>query len=109
MAYDEQLAHRVRELLAGMDGFTEKKMFGGIGFMLYGNMACGVQKDSLIVRVGPELYEDMLRRPHTRLFDMTGRPMKGWVFVDADGLDTDDQLREWVQLGVHFAVTLPPK
>jgi hypothetical protein len=74
-----------------------------------GNMACGVYKDSLIVRVGPERYEKALGRPHTRPFDITGRPMKGWVMVEREGYGSDEALRGWVRQGVDFALTLPPK
>lgn len=79
MAYDEGLAHRVGEILGDLPGLVEKKMFGGVGFMLHGNMACGIHKENLIVRVGPEKYETALNSPHTRPFDITGKPMKGWV------------------------------
>jgi TfoX/Sxy family transcriptional regulator of competence genes len=109
MAYDEQLAHRVRQVLVGMDALAEKSMFGAVGFMLRGNMACGVQEERLIVRVGPERYQEALQRSHARPFDMTGRPIKGWVFVSAEGLKSDDDLREWVQQGVDFALSLPPR
>ncbi len=109
MAYDEGLAQRIREALGELPGLVEKKMFGGIGFMVQGNMACGVNKDDLIVRVGPERYEEALARAHTRPFDMTGRPMKGWVMVSADGYESADALKSWVQQGVQFALTLPPK
>ena len=84
MAYDEGLAHRVREVLRDLPGLVEKKMFGGIGFLVHGNMACGVNGDELIVRVGPEGYQEALARPHARPFDMTGRPMKGWVWVASE-------------------------
>ena len=109
MAYDEGLAQRVREVLGDRPGLVEKKMFGGIGFMVRGNMACGVQTDRLIVRVGPERYEEAMGDPHTVPFDMTGRPMRGWVMVVADGYASDDDLRDWVQQGVDFALTLPLK
>jgi TfoX/Sxy family transcriptional regulator of competence genes len=109
MAYDEGLAQRVREIVEELPGFTEKKMFGGIGFMLMGNMACGVNKEDLIIRVGPERYEEALAAPHTRVFDMTGRPMKGWVVVTSDGYEAENELQEWVQQGVDFALSLPPK
>jgi TfoX/Sxy family transcriptional regulator of competence genes len=109
MAYDEGLARRIREALGELPGLVEKKMFGGIGFMVQGNMACGVNKDDLIVRVGAERYEEALASPHTRPFDMTGRPMKGWVMVSANGYESDDALKDWVQQGVEFALTLPPK
>ena len=109
MAYDEGLAQRMREALATIHDIDEKKMFGGIGFLLNGNMACGVNKDDLIVRVGPEAYETALAEPHTKEFDMTGRPMKGWVVVRPTGYETDEALKGWVQRGVDFALTLPPK
>ena len=109
MAYDEGLALRIREVLDELSGLVEKKMFGGVGFMVQGNMACGVHKDKLIVRVGPERHEEAMSRPHTRPFDITGRPMKGWVMVVADGYESDDDLKDWVQQGVDFALTLPPK
>jgi TfoX/Sxy family transcriptional regulator of competence genes len=109
MAYDEGLSQRIREVLASEAGLVEKKMFGGVGFMLHGNMACGVHKDSLIVRVGKDAYEEALDRPYADLFDITGRPMTGWVKVAAKGCDSDDSLRAWVQQGAVFAKTLPPK
>jgi TfoX/Sxy family transcriptional regulator of competence genes len=109
MAYNEGLAQRVRKMVEELPGFTEKKMFGGVGFMLRGNMACGVNKDDLIVRVGPEGYEEALAQLHASVFDLTGRPMKGWVTVAPDGYQSDTDLRSWVQQGVEFALTLPPK
>jgi len=109
MAYDEGLAQRVREELGGLPGYVEKKMFGGIGFMLHGNMACGVNGENLIVRVGPEGYERALAEPHTKQFDMTGRPMKGWVVVSGEGCEAEGDLQAWVQKGVEFALSLPAK
>jgi hypothetical protein len=109
MAYDEGLAQRVREEMIELPGFVEKKMFGGIGFMLQGNMACGVNGEDLIVRVGRERYEDALAQPHTKPFDMTGRPMKGWVMVSPEGVEADEDLWDWVQQGVEFASSLPAK
>ena len=109
MAYEEGLAQRVREHIGGQHGYEEKKMFGGIGFLIRGNMACGVNGDNLIVRVGPERYEEALAQPYAREFDMTGRPMKGWVMVGPDGCASDDALEAWVQQGLDFARTLPPK
>ena len=109
MAYDEGLAQRVQEALGDLPGLVEKKMFGGIGYMVQGNMACGVNKDDLIVRVGPGRYKGALDKPYTRPFDMTGRPMKGWVVVEADGYATDEALGDWVQQGVEFALSLPAK
>ena len=109
MAYDEGLAQRVRDLLVGHPGYVEKKMFGGVGYMLRGNMACGVNKDDLIVRVGPDRYEEALAQPVARVFDMTGRPMRGWVVVEPQGVEEDEDLEGWVQQGVDFALSLPPK
>ncbi|UCF60968.1 MAG: TfoX/Sxy family protein [Anaerolineaceae bacterium] len=109
MAYDEGLAQRVREMLDDPPSLVEKKMFGGVGFMLHGNMACGVHGDRLIVRIGPEGHEQAMSLPHTAPFDITGRAMKGWVMVEAAGYESDDDLNAWVQRGVDFALTLPPK
>jgi hypothetical protein len=109
MAYDEGLAERIREVLDESSGLVEKKMFGGVGFMIQGNMACGVHKDKLVVRVGPERHAQATGMPHTIPFDITGRPMKGWVMVVADGYESDDDLSAWVQQGVDFARSLPAK
>lgn len=109
MAYDEGLAERVREALGERPGLVEKKMFGGVGFMLQGNMACGVNKEDLIVRVGPERYEVALAEPYARPFDLTGRPMKGWVSVAPDGYESDSDIEGWVQQGADFALSLPAK
>jgi len=108
MAYNTKLAERIRSQLDG-GPFVEKRMFGGVGYLLHGNMACGVHADDLIVRVDPEKYEAFLKKPHTRPFDMTGRPMKGWLLVEADGYKTAKQLSTWIKEGVEFALTLPPK
>ena len=108
MAYDLKLAERIRSELNGMP-FVEKKMFGGVGLLLNGNLACGVNKDNLIVRVDPEKHTALLKKPHVKPFDLTGKPMKGWLLVEADGVKTDKQLSAWVKEGVEFAVTLPPK
>jgi hypothetical protein len=109
MAYDEGLAQRIREVLDDLPGLVEKKMFGGVGFMVRGNMACGVNGNDLIVRVGPERHEEALARPHARVFDLTGRPMTGWVTVAPGGYETDEALKGWVQQGVEFALSLPVK
>ncbi len=105
------LEERIRNVLAELDqtGVVEKRMFGGSGYLVHGNMACGANKGNLIVRVGPDAYEAALRRPHVKVFDMTGRPMAGWVMVAPEGCSTDDTLRQWVQEGVAFALTLPAK
>ena len=109
MAYDEGLATRVREVLGDQPGLAEKKMFGGLAFLLHGNMACGVRGDDLMVRVDPELGDAALAEPGVRPFDMTGRPMKGWLLVDPDGHAEDEDLRRWVDRGLAHAGSLPPK
>lgn len=108
MAYSEKLAERIRSQLNDTS-FAEKKMFGGVGFLLNGNMACGVNKDNLIVRIDPEKQNALLKKPHAKPFDLTGKPMKGWLVVEANGVKTDKQLSTWVKEGVEFASTLPPK
>ena len=109
MAYDEGLAERVRDVLADRSDIVEKKMFGGLSFMLQGNMSCGVLEEDLLVRVGPEAHEAALALPHARPMDFTGRSMKGMVFVDPEGLESDEELSEWVKRGLEFALSLPPK
>ena len=109
MAYDEGLAERIRDVLGDKPGLVEKNMFGGVAFLLLGNMACGVNKEDLIVRVGPGNYEDSVIRPHARPFDMTGRPMKGWVTVAPAGYEDDRDLEAWIEEGVSFSLSLPPK
>ena len=109
MAYDEGLAQRVREAFQGAPGFSEKKMFGGLCFLLNGNMACGVNGDQLMVRVGPEGYQDALGQPHAAEMDFTGRALKGFVYVAPEGLTEDGDLGAWVSRGSDFAGGLPPK
>jgi TfoX/Sxy family transcriptional regulator of competence genes len=110
MAYDEELAHRVRELVALEHGLDERAMFGGLAFLLDGNMAVAVSSHGgILVRVGPDGAEAALTRPHTKTMVMGGRETKGWVRVDAAGLRTKRQLEPWVRRGVTFARTLPPK
>jgi TfoX/Sxy family transcriptional regulator of competence genes len=108
MAYNSKLAERIRSELNGMP-FVEKKMFGGVGFLLNGKMACGVNKDNLIVRVDPAKHNALLKNPHAKPFDLTGKPMKGWLIVEAEGHKTAKQLSTWVKEGVEFALALPPK
>jgi len=88
---------------------VEKKMFGGIGFLLQGNMACGVHGENLIVRVNPQEYEEILARPHVRPFDMTGKPMKGWIYVLPEGMQSEAALAGWVKVGLGYAGSLPGK
>lgn len=111
MAYDLKLAQRLQTALDAMQApvMEEKKMFGGTGYLLNGNMVCGVHGDGLIIRVGEEKYLDALSRPGARLFDLTGRPMKGWVVVTPAGLATEKDLVDWLQMGIEFARSLPPK
>ena len=109
MAYDELLGVRIRAVLGPLPVLEEKKMFGGIGFLVNGNMACGVHKDGLIARVGPVKHAWALAQPHTRPFDMTGRPMSGWIVVDPPGYTMDSALQAWLDLGLAFALSLPDK
>ena len=109
MAFDENLAARIRDAVARNRGVEEKKMFGGVGFLLHGNMLVGVWKDSLIVRVGPDNYDDALLEPHVREFDITGRPMKGWVLVESEGVENDDLVKGWIERATKFVKRLPAK
>ncbi len=109
MAFDETLAARIRKRLGKRAGLTEKQMFGGVAFLLNGNMCCGVHGDEMIVRLSPEETDEALARPHTHLFDLTGRPMKGWILVKPKGLATDAALGRWVGVATQFAGSLPSK
>ena len=109
MAYDEGLAQRIREHLDDRSGVTEKKMFGGAAFMLGGNMCCGVLGDELMVRVGPDAYEESLALPHAREMDFTGKPMRGMIYVGVEGIYDDEDLCAWIDRGVGFASSLPAK
>lgn len=110
MAYDEALAERVRAIVGARADVTERKMFGGIGFMVGGNMACGVSSTSeLIVRPDPEDYERALAEPGAHAFNLTGRSMKGWVLVDPEAVASDEELAGWVDAGADYAASLPPK
>jgi hypothetical protein len=109
MAYNKELAGRVRSQLDEVPGLVEKKMFGGVGYLLQGNMACGVNGEYLIVRLPADQHESALREPGVRQFDMTGRPMKGWIMVGSEAVETEEDLRSWVMRGVEYANTLPPK
>lgn len=109
MAFDEGLAERLREHFHEKPGYSERKMFGGLCFMLSGHMTCGIVGDRLMARVGPSQYAAALDRPHAREMDFTGKPMRGIVYVDAEGLDDDADLQQWVGLCEVFVRTLPPK
>ncbi|HET6574503.1 MAG TPA: TfoX/Sxy family protein [Fimbriiglobus sp.] len=109
MAFDESLAARIRDTLARRKNIDEKKMFGGICFLLNGNLLVGVWKDSLIARLGPDEGEAALREPRVKVFDITGRPMRNWVLVEPEGVEGDDQLKAWIERATKFVRTLPQK
>jgi TfoX/Sxy family transcriptional regulator of competence genes len=109
MAYDEELAHRVRELVGEEDGLSEQRMFGGLAFLLDGNMAVAVSTRGLLVRVGADAAEEALARPGATEMKMGQRVMQGWILVDPSTLETKRQLGTWVRRGVGFARTLAPK
>jgi len=109
MPYDDILAARLRAAIGPLPDLVEKKMFGGVCCLVNGSMACGVYQDDLIVRVGPQAYEAALARPHVKLFDITGRAMKGWVMVEPLGCASDADLKAWVEQGLAFARSLPVK
>jgi TfoX/Sxy family transcriptional regulator of competence genes len=109
MAFSETLAERIRQALARKKGVEEKKMFGGVGFLLNGNMLVGVWKDSLIVRLGDDQGEDALKEPHVGEFNITGRAMKGWVLVAPEGVADDSRLKGWILRAVKFVGKLPAK
>ncbi len=109
MVYNEVLAERVRNVLSGHEGLTEKKMFGGISFMLGGKMCIGVIKDDLVVRVGSERHEETLAKPHVRGMDFTGRSIRGFVYVGPEGCQTEEALANWVSQAIDFVKTLKGK
>jgi TfoX/Sxy family transcriptional regulator of competence genes len=109
MAYDEILAERIRTLLLRRKGISERRMFGGLAFMVEGNMACGIIGEELMVRVGPSGYDEALAQPHARPMDFTKRPSRGMVYVGTAGFRTDDELLGWVERGLRFARSLPAK
>ena len=109
MAYDMNLAKRIIDNLQEISAVDEKKMFGGVAYLIHGNMAIGVHGNDLMVRVGSENHAEAMKRPHTRVFDMTGRPMSGGVVVAAAGLTDPQILADWIARGVAYARSLPPK
>jgi TfoX/Sxy family transcriptional regulator of competence genes len=109
MAFSEELAERIRQALGRRKGIEEKTMFGGVGFMLNGNMLVGVWKDSLIVRLGPERSDEALQEAHVTEFNITGRAMKGWLLVGPEGVKHNKQLSGWVQRAIKFVGKLPAK
>ena len=109
MAYDDELAQRIRKLLARKRGVTEQHMFGGFCFLLYGNMVAGVGKGNLMIRVGPVALADALAKPHARPMTFTGRPLKTMVYVGRKGCATAATLRTWLERGLKYGATLPRK
>jgi TfoX/Sxy family transcriptional regulator of competence genes len=109
MAYDEEVAQRIRDVFDGRRDIVEKKMFGGIAFMHRSNMCVGITDDALMARVGPDAYADALQRPHAREMDFTGKSMKGFVYVNPEGFSEDGDLREWIALCEAFTAALPAK
>lgn len=110
MAYDEGIAQRLREAYQVLpDIILEKRMFGGIVFMVNGYMSCGVNQDRLMVRVGPESYQYLLKHPYAREMDFTGKPLKGFLYIDSDGFESDKDLLFWIQKSFDYLHTLPPK
>jgi TfoX/Sxy family transcriptional regulator of competence genes len=109
MAYDESLAARIRTALSRKTNIQDKWMFGGVGFLLHGNMLVGVWKESLIVRLGPDCYEDALLEPHVKAFNITGKPMKNWILVKPQRVEDDGQVKAWIQRAVKFVGKLPKK
>jgi len=109
VVYNEQLAGKARALISRRKGFSEKKMFGGMAYLINGNMCCGVLKDDLIVRVDPKEYDRVLAMANARPMDFTGRTMRGFVYVDSKGWSKTDALKKWVDMGVHYASSLPKK
>ncbi len=109
MVYSESLACRIRQHFTVRRGITEKKMFGGMGFLLYGNMCVGVSQTSLIVRLGPQQADAARHQPNVVEFDVAGRPMKAWVMIEAEGVETDALLSMWIDRAVDFVETLPKK
>lgn len=109
MAFNENLAARIRSALARKKGIEEKKMFGGLCFLLNCNMLVGVWKNSLIARIGKEQADEAMLEPHVKAMDITGKPMKGWIMVEPDGVADDGAVKEWVQRAVKFVGKLPAK
>lgn len=109
MAYDEGLAERIRGVLDEQASVSEKRMFGGVAFLVRGHMSVGIVQDKLMIRVGPDSYDRVLRERHARKMDFTGRPMKGFVYVVPSGYESDADLQRWINLGVSYVASLPAK
>ena len=110
MAYDDVLARRIREVVQGVRGLSEKRMFGGLAFLVHGNLAVSASSQGgLLLRIDPAEVEPLTSHPHVRRFEMRGREMDGWLRVDERALESDDELRRWVHTGITYARSLPPK
>ncbi len=109
MAYNEKLAERIRRHLLNRTDVVERKMFGGLAFMVRGHMCCGVVGNELMVRVGPEVYAAVLKEKHVREMNFTGKPLRGMVYVGAPALASAKQIERWIERGLHFVLTLPEK
>ncbi len=109
MAYNEELAERIRQLLSDRTDVTERRMFGGMAFMVRGHMCCGIVGDELMLRVGPDLYEAALKEKHVREMDFTGKPLRGMIYVASPGISSAKQLGKWVARGLQFVLSLPEK
>jgi TfoX/Sxy family transcriptional regulator of competence genes len=109
MAFDEVLAERIRQTLARRTNIDERTMFGGVGFLLNGNLLVGVWKEALVVRLGKEEGEEALKEPHVKEFDITGRPMRNWVLVEPEGVQDDEELSAWIRRAMKFVGALPTK
>ena len=109
MAYNEEIAIRIKKIVSGWKNTDDKKMFGGVCHLLNGNMFCGVYKEFLILRLGKEKAEDALKLPHSRPFDITGKSMTGWIMLAEDGFKSDNELKDWLDQARKFVKTLPAK
>lgn len=109
MAFDAALAQRLRDALRGKPGVDERKMFGGLAYLRHGHMFIGINGPTVMARIGPARYAQALTMKHVREMDFTGRPMKGYVFVDPEGTRSPDQLQYWIDACIEFVSTLPPK
>ena len=109
MAYNEEIESRIKKIVSRWQNTDAKKMFGGVGYLLNGNMCFGIHKESLILRTTKERAEELIKNEYISIFDITGRPMKGWVMISPDILETENQLRNMLEIGKDFAATLPKK
>ncbi len=109
MAYDEGLAERIRDIVLDQNNITEKKMFGGLAFLQEGHMFVGINDNRLMARVGPKNYQDALAKPHVHEMDFTGKSFKGYVYVESEGIESDEDLQYWIELASSFTQSLPPK